>query len=200
MSEQVALVARGEDLSAAKVIGQVFDGYIVCQHGEALVLIDQHALHERILFERLTKQPGSKDSQRLLAPARVVVGAEGVDALERLAQRLEEGGWELEPFGEEEVLVRAIPAALAGQDPAALAEALLSEAGSSGVGEEKMLVRALAAAACRAAVRVGQRLERNAAAALLSQAAGVEFSACCPHGRPVARRLTRSQVERLFGR
>ncbi|RMF23193.1 MAG: DNA mismatch repair endonuclease MutL [Deltaproteobacteria bacterium] len=184
-----------------RVVGQVFSGYIVCEDGDDLLLVDQHALHERVLFERLMAdlEAGAVSSQRLLAPVAVPVGAEGVEAVERLAADLERAGWEIDVFGEEEALVRAVPSIVSGADPKAVAERVVADmvAGADGgrFGE-----RVMATVACHAAVRVGQRLDAAAATALLEQAREVAFSACCPHGRPVARRLPRARIERLFGR
>ncbi len=184
-----------------RVIGQVFSGYIVCQDGDDMLLVDQHALHERLLFERLMSglDRGDVSSQQLLGPVPVAVGAEGVEVVERLAGELERAGWRIDVFGEEEVVVRALPAIAAQTDPGALAERMIADAVAGAYGD-RVCERIMATVACHAAVRVGQHLDVTAAAALLEQSRQVPFSACCPHGRPVARRLPRVQVERLFGR
>ncbi len=187
-----------------RVLGQAFDGYIVCQRGDALVLVDQHALHERLLFERLLKRSrsGQVPSQRLLVSVPANVGGEGVALVTRCETELSRAGWQLEPFGEEAVVVRAMPSMLRDRDARALAERLVSDMlatgeDAAGAGLDETI---LATVACHAAVRVGKRLDLRSAQALLEEAASVEFSAACPHGRPVARSLSRVQVERLFGR
>ncbi len=111
-------------------------------------------------------------------------------------------GWELEAFGLEEIVVRAVPAIAAGANVEALAEALVSdlcELGSA-VEADKFVSRVLATVACHAAVRVGQSMDNRRAEALLREVASVEFHSSCPHGRPVARSLSRGELERMFGR
>lgn len=187
-----------------EVVGQVFDGYIVCQSGEELVLVDQHAAHERLLYERLVSayRSGRCESQPVLIAVSVAVGARGVDAVERNAGLLSSLGWELDPFGDETVIVRAVPAIAAEADSTVLVERLVAdlERTAADSAASRTAEQMLATVACHAAVRVGQRLDREAARALLREVGLSEFSACCPHGRPVARTLRREQVERLFGR
>ncbi len=191
-------------LGCLEVIGQAFDGYIVCEGEGELVLVDQHAAHERMLFERLMLAYASREVERqgMLLPARVTVGEAGVEAVERCAAELATMGWEIDPFGAAEVVVRSVPAIAAGADVGALAEALIADLCELGTAltAVKLAERVFATVACHSAVRVGKTLDRTAAAALLRELSGVEFHASCPHGRPVARSLTRVQVERLFGR
>jgi DNA mismatch repair protein MutL len=191
-------------LGSATVIGQVFDGYIVCDAGEELVLVDQHAAHERILFERLMAdyRDAAIESQPLLLPQSVTVGGDGTEAVARNARALADMGWELEPFGDEDVVVRSVPALAAGVDAAALVEKLVADLLRCGpeTAASRLVEQVMATVACHAAVRVGKRLDRAAAAGLLREAATVEFSAACPHGRPVARVMSRPQIERMFGR
>jgi len=186
------------------VIGQVLDGYIVCQQGDEVVLVDQHAAHERILYERLMRSflDGAVSSQPLLLPITVAVGGDGADAVERAGAELEKLGWSIERFGDDDVVVRAVPALAAGRDLGALVERLASELAASDVTTAgAALARdVLATVACHSATRVGQALDLRAARALIDEIGSVDFAASCPHGRPVARRLDRGWVERLFGR
>jgi len=203
--EQPALMLDADRTAdIAHVVGQVFDGYIVCQSGEDLVLVDQHAAHERLLYERLVGayREGACESQPLLIPVTVTVGGEGVEAVERSAELLPKLGWELEPFGDDAVVARAVPAIAADSDAAALVERMVGdlERTTADSAVSRIAEQLLATVACHAAVRVGQRLEREAARALLREVGLADFSACCPHGRPVARTMHREQVERLFGR
>ena len=141
-------------------------------------------------------------SQPLLIPVTVTVGGEGVEAVERSADLLARLGWELEPFGDDAVVARAVPAIAVDSDAAALVERMVGDLERT-TGESaapRIAEQLLATVACHSAVRVGQRLEREAARALLREVGLADFSACCPHGRPVARTMHRSQVERLFGR
>jgi len=199
--------AIGEDGAASAeldVVGQVFAGYIVCQAGDDLVLVDQHAAHERVLFERLMDGYRARrvPSQPLLVPTTVEVGAPGVEAVERFSDELAALGWELAAFGEDDVVIRSVPAIAAGRDVPALVERLVAdllrtEAGAAGT---RLAEEVMATVACHSAVRVGKRLDAQAARALLREVGSVSFSASCPHGRPVARTLSRRQIERIFGR
>jgi len=187
-----------------RVVGQVLAGYIVCEREGEVVLVDQHAAHERVLYERLLARytSGHVDSQPLLVPISVEVGGEGADAIERAAVALASLGWELERFGDETVVVRALPAICGTRDVVALVERLASELARSDASTAGLALarEVLATVACHAATRVGQSLSEREARALLEEIAGVDFAAACPHGRPVARTLERSRIERMFGR
>lgn len=191
-------------LGSLEVIGQVFDGYIVCQNGDEVLIVDQHAAHERLLFEGLMAayDDSRPESQPLLIPETVTVGEDGVEAVAACRDRLEQAGLELDRFGDEEVVVRAIPALVAGVDVRGLVEKVASDLVDLGVAAaaEQVVERVLATVACHGAVRVGKRMGRDEARALLRQASAVSFSASCPHGRPVSRSISRTQLERMFGR
>jgi len=208
-----APVAAGPDIELAlgdaaraplTIIGQVLAGYIVCEQAGGVVLVDQHAAHERVLYERLlaTYLGGRIASQALLVPITVAVGGEGADAVERASGELERLGWELERFGDADVVVRAVPAIGASRDLPALVERLATELAESEVATAggALAREVLATVACHAATRVGQRLDTRAARALIADLGTVDFAASCPHGRPVARRLDRGRIERMFGR
>jgi DNA mismatch repair protein MutL len=196
--------ATGDALDDLEVIGQVFAGYIVAQRGERMVLIDQHAAHERVLFERLMKSVAANQIERqgLVVPVTARVGGEGVEAVVRFGERLREWGWNLEPFGDEDVIIREVPAISAGSDLAALVERLVADLvhTEAAIAGSRIVERVMATVACHAAVRVGKRLDQQAARGLLGEIGSVDFAACCPHGRPVARVLDRARIERLFGR
>jgi DNA mismatch repair protein MutL len=191
-------------LGRLEIVGQIFEGYFVCEGDGEVVLVDQHAAHERVLFERLLHafEERAVSRQALLIPERVHVGREGVEACAASSADLEELGWEIEPFGEEDVVVRAVPSMAGSADARVLAEAVAADLVEAGRARsaERLAERVMATVACHSAVRVGKRLEPAAARALLAEMATVSYHATCPHGRPVARKLTRSQVERMFGR
>ena len=193
-----------ERLGSLDVLGQVFRGYIVGQADGALVLVDQHAAHERMLYEELLERAaaGAVPSQALVAPLRVAVGSAGVEAAVTARDALVAGGWDVDAFGDDELLVRAVPATAARSDPAALVEAAVADLVDRGapVAESKRHDRILATVACHAAVRVGDALNPEQCRSLLAEIATVEFHASCPHGRPVARSFERGAIERRFGR
>ncbi len=187
-----------------KVLGQIFRGYIVCQAGDELVLVDQHAAHERILFERLKTAyaGGAVESQRLLTPATVAVGDVGVERVGGSSAELARLGWEIEPFGDEEVAVRAVPALAVGADVHGLVERLIADLVRTDPRQagDAAAERILATVACHAAIRAGDDLDAPAMRDLLRQVSTADFAASCPHGRPVARVMSRPQLERWFGR
>ncbi|HXC52042.1 MAG TPA: DNA mismatch repair endonuclease MutL [Candidatus Limnocylindrales bacterium] len=195
---------EADALGRFHVIGQIFDGYFVCEGDGEVLLVDQHAAHERILFERLMEAFSGREvaRQALLLPERVHVGAAGVEACAGGRDALESLGWEIEPFGDEDVVVRAVPAMAGSADPHSLVEAVASDLVEAGRARaaERLAERIMATVACHAAVRVGKRLDPAAARALLAEMATVSYHSTCPHGRPVARPLSRGQVERMFGR
>jgi DNA mismatch repair protein MutL len=190
--------------ASLRVIGQAFEGYLICESGESLLVIDQHAAHERVTFERLRHAyaDGGVARQRLLVPVVVDVGAQAAPLVAERCADLENLGFEVEPFGGTSVAVRAVPALLGDGDPATLVRDLAEEL--TEVGRSRRLTEAaesvLARLACHSAVRVGQSLTPDQIRALLTAMDNVEFAGNCPHGRPAFITLPRGDLERLFKR
>ena len=190
--------------SSLRVIGQAFEGYLICESGESLLVIDQHAAHERVTFERLRHAyaDGGVTRQRLLVPVVVDVGAHAAPLVSERRDDLENLGFELEPFGGSSLAVRAVPALLGDNDPAGLVRDLAEEL--TEVGRSRRLNEAaeavLARLACHSAVRVGQTLGPEQIRALLVAMDHVDFAGNCPHGRPAFITLPRGDLERLFKR
>jgi DNA mismatch repair protein MutL len=201
---QDSAVAPAGFFARQRVIGQAFEGYLICESGESLMVIDQHAAHERVMFERLRHAyaAGGVQRQRLLVPVVVDVGAQAAPLLAENLAGLESLGFELEPFGGSSFAVRAVPALLADGDPAALVRDLAEEL--TDVGRSRRLTQAaesvLARLACHSAVRVGQSLGGEQIRALLQAMDNIDFAGNCPHGRPAFITLPRSDLERLFKR
>ena len=187
-----------------RVIGQAFEGYLICESGESLVVIDQHAAHERVTFERLRHAyaDGGVARQRLLVPAIVDVGAQAAALLSEGLSALENIGFELEPFGGSSFAIRAVPALLSDADPAGLVRDVAEEL--TEVGRSRRITEAaeavLARLACHTAVRVGQTLGADQIRGLLVAMDNVDFAGNCPHGRPAFITLPRGDLERLFKR
>lgn len=203
---RVAEPATGGDgfFASLRVLGQVFDGYLVCQGAERLVLIDQHAAHERVMFERLSAAYGEGDvpRQQVLVPAVVDVGPREAALLGEYAAQLEPLGFEIEPYGGQSFAVRAVPALLADHDPGALLRDLAQEIAQVGTSRrlEEAAQGVLATLACHSAVRVGNRLGAEQIHALLVAMDRADFSGHCPHGRPAFLLLTENDLERWFKR
>ncbi len=203
--EQAALWQPApEGFAALRFVGQMFDGYLLCEGRGRVVLIDQHAAHERVRFERLRREhvDGCVARDPLLVPETVALPPTQLAALSERLGTLDAAGLEGEPFGPDTFLLRTIPRLLRGQDVGALVRAVadeLVEEGTSG-SAERAVDAVLATLACHSAVRVGQRMEPGQVRALLEAMDTVDVNAHCPHGRPVAVELKRAQVEALFER
>lgn len=190
--------------TSLRIVGQVFDGYLVCEGDGEIVLIDQHAAHERVAFERLRagRTQGRVETQAMLVPQPVEVVAGDADLLAAAAEDLAGLGLEIEPFGERSVLVRAVPALLPAGSIVPLVQAIAADLAQT---ERSRALEArtdglLATIACHSVVRVGQRLSDTEMRALLAAMDSIDLNASCPHGRPVARRIARGELERRFGR
>jgi DNA mismatch repair protein MutL len=190
--------------AALRFVGQIFDGYLLCEGEGRVVLIDQHAAHERVVFERLRAEcrAGGVARDPLLVPEAIELAGAEAALLAEHSGSLAAAGLEGEPFGDGTFLLRSVPRLLRGRDMGELVRAVASELveeGASGAAE-RASDAALATIACHSVVRVGQRLDAAEAEALLAAMDGVEISAHCPHGRPVATELRRSQLEAFFRR
>lgn len=199
----VSATADGRSIPPLRVIGQLGTTYIVAEGPEGLVLLDQHAAHERVLFERLLgqREKAEATSQALLDPALVELGPEAADLLEEHSQALAQLGFELEPFGGSTVLVRALPTILAEDAPGQVLEdvaaALLAGDEPLGTPVEETVARQV----CKqAAIKAGQGLDRAEMEALIRALEQCESPRTCPHGRPTMIRLTVEQLAREFGR
>jgi DNA mismatch repair protein MutL len=207
-AEPVDAPIRFSDLT---LVGQILATYLVVESKDALLLVDQHAAHERVLYERLRAAwlDRGVERQALLVPATVELEPAAVAALGQHAAAALRLGFELEAFGESAVVVRALPALLAGRSPAALvrgladelrdadAEGLRAEPGARTLPEAD---RALATLACHSARRAGEPLVAQEQRALLDSLDTIPWAPTCPHGRPVAVPFERAEIERRFGR
>jgi DNA mismatch repair protein MutL len=191
---------RAEPLKAL----QLHDSYLIAETSDGMMVIDQHALHERILYEELKRrvEKGGVESQRLLVPEPVhLSAAEAALVLEHQAT-LHELGLDVEPFGGDTVLVVSTPVMLRSVAPERLLRDLSEHLGSKPLPPTKdaLLADLLHMVACKAAVKAGQRLSAEEIAALLERRHLVADSHHCPHGRPTALVFTKSELERQFGR
>lgn len=188
-------------LPALRVLGQASLAYIVAEGPDGIYLVDQHAAHERVLFDQLTSWTGGASSQLLLDPQPVTMPVSARGRTAEIVAGLSEIGFDVEPFGQDAVLVRAVPEVLAHLDVSlALRDAIeLADVGRSRVAEA--LATRLALHVCkRAAVKSGQVLSAEEMRALLRQLEITAFPRTCPHGRPTVLVLTAERVAREFGR
>jgi DNA mismatch repair protein MutL len=190
--------------SSLQVLGQYHQSYLLCQDRQDLILIDQHAAHERIGFERLKQQwhAGQIESQQLLFPEMLELShQEAAQLLQQLA-RLDGFGFEIEPFGGTSFVIKAVPQILHATDVVTLVRDVVAELVMIGNSEliEDAIEKIFILMACHAVVRANQALNPQEIRALLNDLDAVDFSAQCPHGRPVMHRLPLAAVERLFKR
>ena len=204
-SEAGALLPGGAPRPASPVL-QVHQSYLVTQDEQGLVIIDQHALHERVMFEGLLAKvrAGALESQRLLSPVVAHVGAARVEALGAVRGMLASLGVEAEAVGPESVAVSAFPTLLfeRGVDAGEFVAEVLERAEGEGLpsGDEAALHEVLDMMACKAAVKAGDRMSGEELAALVAMREAVERGSNCPHGRPTTIRLTIRDLEKRFGR
>ncbi len=189
---------------SVRIFGQYRSTYLLGERNGELVVVDQHAAHERVMFEKLkiAASKGAIPVQRLLVPAVVELSSAEQRAALEILPALASAGLEAEPFGEKAIAVRAVPAALARVDPAKLLRDALDEAGrhgKSGTLSDRM-DDVFARMACHAAVRAGDPLSSEEVSKLLADMDGVDFAANCPHGRPVVVRFPAFEVEKWFER
>lgn len=199
-AEARSLSGMGPLRAAARYL-QVLDTYLIHDSPEGLVLVDQHALHERILYARLQDDlaAGRIERQGLLVPHPVHLTSElHALALEK-AEELKHLGLEIEDFGGETLIVRSVPAVLRNERVEDLVEALVAPPDIHG-GVPHGLDRRLFTMACHAAVKAGDPLKEEEIAELLEQGARLEHDSTCPHGRPTRLLIGRTELERLFKR
>ena len=188
-----------------RAVAQLFDTYVLAEGADgALVLVDQHAAHERLTHERLLAEhvAGGVRAQPLLLPAVVDLPSAEAARLLAHAPALARLGLEIEGFGGSAVMVRALPALLGNPDPAPLLRDLaeeLAEQEETGALEQR-LDAAIARLACHGSVRAGRRLAPAEMDALLRAMEATPRAATCSHGRPTVLKLDRAALERLFGR
>lgn len=186
---------------------QVHNSYIITQDEDGIMIIDQHALHERMMFqtliERIEKQ-GQLESQRLLTPVTVELSLSQMDMLERLEPLFQKLGIEVAPLGPKTIGIHAFPTLLfdRGVDPLEFLPPLVERAEDEDFepGAEEALHEVLDMMSCKAAIKAGDKIQQDEIDSLLQRRNEIERSSNCPHGRPTTIRLTLSELEKQFKR
>ncbi len=183
---------------------QVHDSYLIAETDEGMIVIDQHALHERILYEEFKGrvERGGVESQRLLVPEPVDLTAADAEALLEQREVLARLGLEVEPFGGSTVCVTATPVLLASIPPARLVQDMADHFRHNPLPPtaDALLDHVLATFACKAAIKAGDRLSASEIGALLDRRHLASNTHHCPHGRPASLVFTKAELERQFGR
>ena len=189
--------------SAMRYIGQAKGTFLVLEDDDDLVLLDQHAAHERVTFERLRRQlaAGGISSQRLLMPHAVDLGPAETERIEELEERLGSLGLDISRAGPDRIAIHSVPAELAGASPdRLLADMVLalesSREGSRGDTDDGVL----ATMACHTSIRAGRAVDPREVESLLKEMDEIDFAGHCPHGRPVLARITWNEIRRRVGR
>ncbi len=183
------------------VLGELFNTYIVVQQGEEAFLIDKHAAHERILFEKLKAQTYETQSQLLMVSQVCPLGDEAAAVVLENLPLLDELGYGVEEFGQGAVILRQIPMDLNPEEAVSSLEQLAQDL-LAGRREDRDTLRdnLLHTIACKAAIKAGWHTDPREREALVKQVLSREDLKYCPHGRPVCVKLTKGQLERQFGR
>jgi DNA mismatch repair protein MutL len=181
---------------------QVHNRYLIAETDEGMVVIDQHALHERILYEQIREKvlAGSMECQKLLVPEPVDLGPAEAAAVLSARETLARLGVHVEPFGGDTVLITSYPAMLANFRPVEVLRELVDKLLSGGKAPERrdLLDDLLHMISCKAAIKAGDRLSQDEVAALVEQRNLIQDSHHCPHGRPTSLVFTREELDRQF--
>jgi DNA mismatch repair protein MutL len=186
-----------------RLIGQIGATYLVAEGPDGLYLIDQHAAHERVLFEKIMAQHAQKNipSQALLTPVVVDLPRASAEILMAQLPILQQFGFDVEPFGTNAYQVRAVPNLFAKSDPAAALRALVEDFEEDETPLQNEIEARIAGRVCkRLAVKAGQVLSNDEQRALLSDLETCASPRTCPHGRPTMIHLSVDMLERQFGR
>jgi DNA mismatch repair protein MutL len=190
--------------SSLTIHDQILGCYLVCTATDRMILVDQHAAHERIAFERLRHQlqANAVERQDLLIPQTVQLNAGEMQMLEHKLDIMERHGFILEPFGPSSFAITSVPALLPEGDYTQLVRQMVAELAEVDTSARlrQHLEDRLATMACHSVIRANRKLEMAEMRALLRDLDQVEFASQCPHGRPVLVELSRDQLEHMFKR
>ena len=184
------------------ILGQLANSYILLEAPDGLVLVDQHAAHERILYDRLTaSQLSGPGRQRLARSVVLELFPKEAAILRRWTEKLVAIGFEIEPFGQQSFIIQAVPDILSHQSPDVLLREVIEKAEEEQQGPEwDVLAGLVKTASCHSAIRAGQKLQKEEIKRLLEDLDSTLISATCPHGRPVWHKFTHAEIARMFNR
>ncbi len=190
--------------TSLEILGQILGCYLVCVSPRGMALIDQHAAHERIAFEKMRGQlkDGAVERQHLLLPQMLELPLSEAPLFEQRLAIVERMGFTVEPFGPNTFAIKAVPALLPAVDYRGVLREMIVELAEIGQSDElrESLEERLATIACHSVIRANRKLDREEIRALLSELDQIDFATQCPHGRPVLLEVTQEQLERMFKR
>lgn len=194
---------RGRFLSDLRIIGQLNQTYLLLEHEEGLVVVDQHAAHERVRFEQLRKDSSYfTQTEALLFPIVVELSFQEISLFKEHQKDLIKLGLDIEILSESSVVLRAVPTFLGRENLPMMVRELIKDFSTTGRSDTGALVleHVLATLACHSSVRAGQKLSHEEISFILKELDGVPFNAHCPHGRPVAKRIEPKELQKWFDR
>jgi DNA mismatch repair protein MutL len=183
---------------------QIHNSYLVVETPEGLMIVDQHALHERVLYEQLKTRmnAGSVLRQKLLVPDLINLTPQQMAHVEQIKSSLDKAGIEVEPFGPQTLAIHSLPTIISQLNAVEFIEELLGRLGSdaSKVDAEQVLEHVLQSLACKAAIKAGDPLKPEEVRSLLEYRDKVDMASSCPHGRPTALQMTLNELKKQFKR
>ena len=191
---------RRSDYAGLELIGCLGASYLLLEDGQALYILDQHAAHERINFERLKSMDIAMAPQQLLTPSLIELSRTEISTALELMPQLEAHGFVLEEFGETTLALRSIPAALNADKARALIITLVHELQDGEIRRTNMNEDLLASLACHMSVKAGKALSQPEQLRLINDLQACGSPQTCPHGRPLYKRITLEEIERWLGR
>lgn len=186
-----------------RIIGQLFDTYWLIEYEDKLFIIDQHAAHEKVLYERTMKRVREKEftSQRISPPIILTLSLEEQEMLERYEAQITMFGYEIEPFGGKEYAITAIPADFEAVDMKSMFIDMLDDfTNISGREAPELILEKVASMSCKAAIKGGNHISRPEAEQLIDELLTLENPYHCPHGRPTIISMTKYEIEKKFKR
>ena len=185
------------------MIGQLFDTYWLIQYEDKLFIVDQHAAHEKVLYEKTMKKVQAKTftSQTLSPPVILTLNLEEVEMLEKYQKEISAFGYGVEPFGGKEYAITAIPADFTGIDMKNMFIEMLDDfANINGKDAPNLVMEKVASMSCKAAIKGNQHISREEAEELIDELLQLENPYNCPHGRPTIISMSKYEIEKKFKR
>ncbi len=204
--EKQTVFTQEEILPAKELIkpilaGEIFNTYLVVERGDKMYLIDKHAAHERIIYEKIKHTSDNNEAQCLLMPIAVTLTPKEFDAVKLNTEYFYKIGFDFEEFGDDSFLVRSIPAIIdfdSAKDIFTFLAGKLAEGNTRSAGE--IFDRAIYTAACKAAIKAGNRFTTEDNKFIIKEIFENDAVLYCPHGRPVLVEFTKERIEKMFGR
>lgn len=201
VSAQIKLLPAN-NFSELKIVGQLSSTYIVLENNDAMIIIDQHAAHERIMFEKIKTYQSHTVTYPLLIPINVSLNSMEMAILKNHDSHLRELGLEIEIFGENQIIIRQVPQYLIKADMNLFLKDMIFDIEINAVFTSHKLFfdKICATLACHASIRAGQNLNNQEIEKLLLELDHTDFAAHCPHGRPIVKSILKSEVKKWFDR